>query len=367
LANHYEAFAPYSKVVAATYADIVLVPWVLRDCPICGDTLNVDPLDCPQCTLELSPELTSPISRVVVQRPEDGNLGILMSTGRFQPLRVPLTPALEISLAADLSWVDQAEPTATFGWAATAPAAVGLAPDGSDVVERVYVAHGRLLSERDIGRRPPRDAFAQSAALAPRIGSIAVYSRAEGRVFLLGGSDSTGQAVSELWTRSLDSEAWEIIAPRGETPGKVFAASYDASKRELWVLDQVAGKHPHLIRRRLLTMNPGTGETRVLATWPSLGLFDQYFLRIDRDGSLLLFASSTQTRKHVVMRLSRTSSGVALKGAGFRLGKLEAAPVVDEAGYWLFVRKLKNKPVRAERLDDLGLKQVPWIAVSNCF
>ncbi|MBI5537876.1 MAG: hypothetical protein HY898_34440 [Deltaproteobacteria bacterium] len=81
-------------------------------------------------------------------------------------------------------------------------------------------------------------------------------------------------------------------------------------------------------------------------------LFDRHWLLLDRDGSVLLVASSTKLRKHAIFRFTAVGSGVRL--VRIAAGYLPSAPVVDLAGYGFIVRKNDNSPPTLIRMRELG-------------
>lgn len=100
----------------------------------------------------------------------------------------------------------------------------------------------------------------------------------------------------------------------------------------------------------------------VVGLWPRTGLFDQHFLKIDRDGAVLLFSSSTLLRGHLIAKLNPKRGDVRLAGLGVRSRSLVQAPVVDEKGYWLL-----EAGVAPTRLASLGLVGAPWADLGRCF
>ncbi|MCC6899792.1 MAG: hypothetical protein IT377_12505 [Polyangiaceae bacterium] len=81
----------------------------------------------------------------------------------------------------------------------------------------------------------------------------------------------------------------------------------------------------------MLTVDPDTGQARVLGQWPRLGLFEQHCLRTDRDGAMLLFASSKKHQLDAVVRLELADGNLAPSGFRIRPRALALPPVVDAA------------------------------------
>jgi hypothetical protein len=245
-------------------------------------------------------------------------------------------------------------------------------PDGSGIGEQVFAANGKLLARADLRGDGRIDAlFTSAASVSGRYGFVPVYSRSSARVFLLGGVDGAGTPIKDVWVRHLDGSQWQSVPPGGYDAGNILAATYSHADRRLWILDEIvaaptptpakASKAKPQLARRIVRLDPDTGQADVLGSWPRLSLFDAWWLRTDRDGSMLLFASSSTTKQHAVVRL--VVRKLSLESAGVRVGsgRLAQQPVVDMAGYWLIVEQAQGAGPRAARLTDLTPTNPGWV------
>lgn len=367
LANHYEKLAPFTKHVFYQAIGIKEV-FIDRECYWCGSAISAVQEDCPHCTVEAMAELPSPVSRVVVKN-GDGRLGVASRSGALAPLRTSVGAVLEQSLSQDLTWVDQAEPSAYFGKGLVSPLAVGIAPDGQ-LVEEVFSSGGKLLARGDLARSPgPIDvgpAAAQSlSSAAVRTGFVPVYSRSAARLFLVGGAAAGAGPAGEIVWRPLGaSGSWQPVPSTAHHLGKVLAATYNHHDGLLWVLDEVVAKKG--TAARLASIEPESGKVVVRGEWPRTGSFDVHYLRADRDGTLLVFASGTKQNHHAILRFE-TAGGLKATGFVQRAQALAHPPVVDMAGYWLITRK-GTKKLEVERSESLPLLKTGWLdKVAQCW
>ena len=329
---------------------------VNHECYFCGPALGLSS-DCPACAIEAFPELPSRASRIIA-RANDGTIGVVSTTRAFLiPFSSPPSPHLATDLQSDLIWLEQSEPSALFGNGAVAPMAVALSPDGMSIVDQVFSANGQLFSAEDLGRVAPGSVEATAfASSLGRSGFTAVYSRATEQVFVLGGLDPSGEPARDVMVRRLDEPAWRTVPSGGYAAGKVLAATYSYGEGSLWILDEVAGSKPWVKLARLVLLDPTTGEGTILAEWPRLGFFNQHWLRADRDGSMLVFASSSLFNHHAIARVSTSNRSLEVLGLAFRPKALALPPVVDMDGYWLITRKAAKK-LDVERIETLPLKK----------
>ena len=100
------------------------------------------------------------------------------------------------------------------------------------------------------------------------------------------------------------------------------------------------------------------GEAHVVGTWPRLKLFEKHWLMLDRDGSVLLFASSTHTRAHWVFKLDPEQG--TLEGMRRTKGMLAVRPSVDMGGYSFLVQRGASERPTVVRKSDLDLVPAPW-------
>lgn len=353
--NHYEPLTPFSKSVFYQAIGIEEL-FIDRECYWCGSAVSVvGDEECPHCGVEALRELPSLVSRVVV-RNGDGRVGVVSASGALSPLRTELGPSLSAKLGGDLLWVDQAEPSAYLGKGLVSPVAVALSPNDGSLVEQAFSAGGQLLGKGDLTRVGDDIGISLASVSGTgsdspgRAGFIPVYSRSLARVFLIGGTSASG---SDVVFRPLAADgAWANIPSGVVHLGAPLAATYNHVDGQLWVLDEVPGpKGPHA---RLLRVDPTSGRRELLGEWPRAGLFQQHFLRTDRDGAMLLVASSAKHHSHALVRFTLQDGSLRLTGFRIRPRALAHPPAVDAAGYWLIKAKQKGQ-LEVERLDQLPL------------
>lgn len=360
LANHFQPVNPYSRQVNLVGPiGVPFFPVIVRDSPHCGPVLGVPDLECSICSLESLVIQPINVSRVLLVQP---NLepGVLTTAGTLAPLRAPLSAALETSFASDLVWLNQAEPSVYLGWGARAPLAVGLARDGTTLVEQVFYAGGQMLSGSDLRRGGgPIDALFTSATSQTRFDFTGVYSRSSGRVFLLGGRDAEGTPVQAAWIRSLSEEAWQAVPP--DRPlGKVLAATYSHHDRRVWLVDELPSHPANFVTRRVLTFEPDSGQVEVVFERRSPIKSFTHSLFTDRDGSVVLALGGKAPPRHRLVRFRQADGAPVIELSKPRLGELALPPIADEAGYSIVTRPPGNhKPLALERLERLPVEPTP--------
>jgi hypothetical protein len=184
-------------------------------------------------------------------------------------------------------------------------------------------------------------------------------------LFLVGGNfEGTNENTREIWTYTLEQSLWSKVALKGYAPERVLAATRVASDGKLWVLDQ-AGP-PKLPLARLVRIDPDSGVTQVVGFWPRLSNYDQYWLVNDLEGNLLLVASSSKQKKHILVRLSATPT-VAVTGSYTGKHSLAFAPVVDASGYLLTLQNQAKGKIEVQRIQPIGKKPGLWSLLGGCF
>ena len=99
---------------------------------------------------------------------------------------------------------------------------------------------------------------------------------------------------------------------------------------------------------------------QVLGKW----LFDQHWLVIDRDDSVLLVASSSKVNEHVIVRID-VSGAPKVDGVRIAPFAFAAPPAVDTEGYSLIIAR-KNKLPKLVRLATLDARPGRWLDVGGC-
>jgi hypothetical protein len=115
---------------------------------------------------------------------------------------------------------------------------------------------------------------------------------------------------------------------------------------------------------RLLRFDALTGGGEVLATWPRNKLFDALWLELDRDGSLLLIASSDVLMQHAVVRI-RVSDGQPQATRVLTHPEPLAWPVVVDRDDYAFFTKTADGTIQVYRMEELLDQQGGWSAVGE--
>jgi hypothetical protein len=380
LANHLRDMSPHFdrvKRTCWTTHEIWKLGPLARPCPGCPDgaPLFEDPRDdCPNCGA-LAPleagDLLDAQQLVVLPSSKGTLVGVLDADGSIAPVEARLGKMFAASLSTDAMWLSAVEPNPMLGRGAVGPGAVQLSPDGTTVIDQLFVRKHRAFSQRDLGVEipaPTGNALAGSTAgPAPRRGALGVYARSSGEVFVLGGTHAvTGAALQDIWWRGIDEgAAWKQISTRGYRPGKVLAATRSYQDRKLWVLDEVAvgmGRFARLVR-----ITPGTGQVEEVGRWSMSGLFDSHWLVLDQDGSVLVAASSRRLRKHGIVRIRADRNGAKVDRVLMGTGALGMAPWVDASGYALPIWQSSTKLPKVVRRATLGGSMGTWRDVGQCF
>jgi hypothetical protein len=227
----------------------------------------------------------------------------------------------------------------------------------------------------------------------------AVLTRMRRGLFVVGGDDvTTGTPTGEIWFTSLEGGDWVEVAS-AIRPQEIRAATYSFRTRNLYFLDEVtevpadpnagskkkatvchvpaghsddahtisigkAAVGAHLAhgdtlgpcpqrRIRLVEVDVDGLGARVIFSSKPPRKFDQFFLTVDRDGGLLLSASSR--KKHRIGRVDLGGAEPAL--AGILKGKRALAfpPVVDADGYTLVFHGKEEGTVKRVRVRNLEL------------
>jgi hypothetical protein len=191
---------------------------------------------------------------------------------------------------------------------------------------------------------------------------------------LVGGRDSDRDLVNEIWSLSVDQGTWERIVP-SKPIGQVIDATYSFRDRQLWVIDVNPDRAKH-DESRLLRIDPAFGTVDTIASsGPKQQnvLYDTRGLLVDLDGSVLVYASSTQSQKHRIARIdSRPSGAVEIAITLRRQRALSAPPIADLLGFTLYFEPdrpaedpaqgpeddpvVSDKTVAGTRLDALPLR-----------
>lgn len=391
LANHYEPttvfeFRKVTNVnhMTPTKEDLILAA---HPCPTCPPPELALHADCPQCgliqnRLDYDDIWMSQLITGFRDLPE--SVGVKLRDGRVQNADSSLSKKVRQHLTDPLlRIVGQAEPSATIGQGAALPLALALSKDGTSVQDTLTLRGRSMQAGSDACRSrcttnevPFLGAILQgpdAASLAaaddptpqgppPRENFQAVYSRAIGAVFVVGGTLlGTNEPIKDLWRGSAEGGWTQIKIPSYE-PQKVVSATYSFRDGKLWVLDNFKAGWEWA---RLVRINIETQEAEILGVWPKLGFYNRHWLLVDQDGSVLFVASSDKINKHTVIRLDNSGPEVKISLARMAPKSLAFAPVVDSVGYWFAAGNAK-KPPKLERLKTLEAKGGKWSHLAEC-
>jgi hypothetical protein len=292
---------------------------------------------------------------------EGGGYGVLRRDGRAFVAEAELGVHLRERLAEQgLVWTDAVEPwlTASRTRADEGFRALVFAADGTDVVDGVLQQGAFAGTTEDFALGTP----GRPGSPSPRDGFVPVFSRADDLAFVVGGRDQgSGAAAGDIWMRPVQAPGeWRRVDLSGIGVGQVLAATYCYADHRLWVLDEVeaAGK----TKARLYRVEPYTGAILSVGDWPRKGHADRHWLLLDRDGQVLLVASSsTQGKMHAVARFEVKPAEPAAPlrfSFAVRGRSLALAPFADPAGYGIVLVGPHGTPL-LERETDLHLVPSP--------
>lgn len=177
---------------------------------------------------------------------------------------------------------------------------------------------------------------ATSGTVPPRSNFLAVYARDTATLFVAGGV-TPGTTTPERSVTIMHGGTTVVLRLTPSFPGlyKVLAATYLESIDKLVLLDEGTDG-----LARLLLVDTKGGPTRTVETWTRQRQYDQLWLGIDRDGSLLIEGSSAVNRSAAVFRVDpRSLSAPTIFGVRSETTvghPLVFQPVVGETDY-LFV------------------------------
>jgi hypothetical protein len=250
------------------------------------------------------------------------------------------------------TWITAIEPLSTIG--ADGPIAMSMDRKHTRVVERLYRQRAeRLVTATDL--RIPEGAALPSPP--PTEGSLAIYSRWLGEVFVLGGRTETGAPSGAVWRSARGApNAWSRL-PTSVALGDVIAATISFADGGLYVLDQIA--EGGRTTARLLRFDVRRGASEVIGSWPRSGAYDMLALGLDGDGALVFSASSSEKDEHAIIRLdpSRRTPGSLMRGSGAL-----TRPIAVDAGAYR-VHGTQRGVAFTSRVHSLGDEPATWSTV----
>ncbi len=282
-----------------------------------------------------------------------GGFGLARADGRAIAVDAYLGSDLKSRLAdPTLTWAPPVEPYLTA--ATTIPAegfhALAFAADGTDVIEGV-LRQGATLGTTVDFVRPPTN---RPGSPSPRKDFTTVFTRAEDRAFVLGGKSLADNAtLHDVWMRPVQGAGeWMAVALQDFTLGDVLAATWSYRDHRLWVLDERVVKGDKVAR--LVRIDVYRGVVTTVGEWKRTSSFDRQWLFLDRDGVVLLAATSKN--HHAIARFA-VPPLVAHGTIGVRMAidshPLAFAPIADGDGYSLpLVKKVDVEENQDENEGD---------------
>jgi hypothetical protein len=289
------------------------------------------------------------------------------SRGRVFDTRGFMSPGVRGAMTADLAqFVGSTDPGRALNLVHDHPVAVLLAHDGTRIADTVELddtglvlnSERRLQQSHVLGEIGANTTHALNVSTlpepAPRVDSLAVYSALVGRVFVLGGVDSsTGLPRPDLWSYDLSSGAWRMLSGSLHRP---LAATYSFDDGKLWVLDGASGpRQQDRSHLRLIRIDAETGESQEMATLPgavndrrSLTGDGNAYLSTAEDGSILLATSRPAERgerqgHYMVARIAFKKGRLRATLLSSSPGQIIAAPIVDQGGIGYLLRDTRGE------------------------
>lgn len=370
--NHYESLIPESIFPQADKISLIPPVFIGRFCPQCGRVEDPES-SCPSCGAISGIGEDPLVSRIIVDARVGSSQtrGVFIRTGALAVDSSVFSPALSDALHDGSVWLSQAEPSALAGWGPSAPTAVALSADGTSIEHAAFQGRTKFFELSDILPRERGGVLAASEPSsgepgpAPRQEYIGVYSHARNMVFVVGGQvPGSGTNTGEIWTKGLTADQWYQVPLSTYHPEKVRAATYLAGSRALWVLDEIR-VHGQRVAR-LTEVDPDTGIARELGRWPRVGPWTKYWLVPDRDGSVLIAASSSIANVHVVVRVAPGPTH-RVTAVSFGRDAFTDAPVVDDEGYWLLLHDRQRGRDTAVRIAHLEAAHRRLLDIAECF
>jgi hypothetical protein len=204
---------------------------------------------------------------------------------------------------------------------------VGVAVDihGTAVSEGVVLDGTRLRAIQEYGDNSFNSAT-DSNAPGPRQNWVGTFSRSLGAVFVIGGTDLwTGEQLHDinLWRFGVGWQRLDVFGIE-----KPVAAVFSPVDQRLWLLhEQASGK------TRLVRVDPLTGFAESIGAWTRGSVFDHHRLDLDRDGTVLLTASSSSQRRSQVASLGLSNGAAVARLIDRDVRYTTLMPLVDQHEY----------------------------------
>jgi len=264
-----------------------------------------------------------------------GGYGLARAGGRALAVDPFIGNDLKTKLAdGSLVWASAVEPFLTSG--ASGPAdgfhAIAFKGNGTDVVEGVLRQGALVGTTVDFARTPPP----RPGSPAPRKGFTTVFTRAEDRAFVLGGTALANSApLHDIWMRPVDGAGeWSEVVLDNFTLGDVLAATWSYRDHRLWVLDERVLSGNNIAR--LVRIDIYRGLVTMVGEWTRKSEFQRQWLWLDRDG--VVFLAATSKNHHAIARFlvpPLVAPGTIGVTMAIDPHPLAFAPIADGDGYSL--------------------------------
>ena len=339
LSNHYETMAPDARYDANIIGAFTPTPWWWWMVDEDGDPgPDGDPIPAPWLGTRAESALLMSAG---------GHFAILNHGGKAVVVDAQISARVATLASQGAKFVPSAEPSLAMapGGYATAPRALAVAANGTDVVAAITRQAG------DVGAAGPvigttedfgGASVTRAGGPAARSGFRAAYARSIDTAFIIGGTlGTTTNYAADVWARPVTgSGAWAKLATGTYAPQKVLAATYSFRDARLWILDELVVNRA--TTARLVRLDLTTGTPIVVGQWTRGTGWDSQWLVADLDGHVLLFSSSASTNRHAVARLRSagmsSDATIAVERFAVETGFFPFAPTVDVAGYAFPVR-----------------------------
>lgn len=320
LPNHYAAglFGRPGLDLAEEFPTIPIGPALLEDiknCPECSISIDqpwmgIDPIDQRLVIRahDFSRDVSARVTPGVVSRLASLGSANWLTVEESGAFRIPAGPRFA-AIATDATGVPAAVSETSAGFVLANQRATG--------------GLLRVAAETDPG-------VLGEEAPAPRSNFGAILSAAEGGVFVVGGVLLDGTNAEDIWHHNVKTSAWSKLSYVGPRPQSVLAATYRASDRSLFVLDENSVGHSAFAR--LLRIDLAKGQSAEVGRWPRRKFIDRVFMSIGPNDEMVILGSSTSKQRYFGVVLSSKEAGAVPAGGVVGKGTLAFKPTLSRRG-----------------------------------
>ncbi|HZJ67872.1 MAG TPA: trypsin-like serine protease [Kofleriaceae bacterium] len=225
------------------------------------------------------------------------------------------------------AWLSAAEPPGVLSRIDDRIAGVAVDMYGTSVQEGMLLDGEQLSTMQEIGDWSFHSAAEDTSAPGPREHWIGTFSRSLGGVFVIGGTDLwTGEQLHDinLWRYGV---GWQRLTIDGIE--KPVAAVFSPVDQRLWLLHEQADGATRLVR-----VDPFTGFAESVGAWSrDESVWDGHRLDLDRNGNVLLIASSSSQRRSQVASLAISNGAAVARVLDRDVPYTTLMPLVDQREY----------------------------------